>query len=95
MEPAPNGEEASDSLNYFICTLGQAASINGISPHKFKTINEFIDVQAERVPGLPAVAFPIPQDKDQIWSSVVLSKLLISSIRAHILIPGFSIRRAS
>lgn len=55
--------------NYFVCTLGQAAVINKANPHPFKTINDFIDHQAQQYPTLPAVGFPIPrQDANSEWS---------------------------
>lgn len=45
-------------LNYFTCTLGEAAKWNEIHPHSFKTINHLIDVQADELRQRPAVNFP-------------------------------------
>lgn len=64
-------------VNYFICTLGQAAAFNAQKPHSFKTVNEFIDHQAQKHPSRPAVAFPIPpndRQTDKEWNYVVHSK---------------------
>lgn len=64
-------------VNYFICTLGQAAAFNAQKPHSFKTVNEFIDHQAQKHPSRPAVAFPIPpndRQTDKKWNYVVYSK---------------------
>lgn len=48
---------AEEDLNYFVCTLGQAAVWNEKHPHSFETINDLIDEQAEKVPDAPAVGF--------------------------------------
>lgn len=67
--------------NYFICTLGQAALINAQWPHKFSTINEFVDEQARSVPDLPAIGFPIPPQKskrDASWTYRVVSTLYLT-----------------
>ncbi|MCJ1306953.1 hypothetical protein MMC25_000597 [Agyrium rufum] len=50
------GSTASPDLNYFVCTLGQAAAFNATKPHSFKTINEFFDERRECKD--PAVGFP-------------------------------------
>lgn len=71
-----NMESLLRETNYFICTLGQAALINAQSPHKFSTINEFLDEQAFSVPNLPAVGFPLPPrggDRDASWTYRVVS----------------------
>lgn len=68
--------EASPEVNYFVCTLGQAASINHRNPHGFRTVNEFLDAQAQAIPNSPAVGFPTvpgqPKDKAE-WDYLVLS----------------------
>ena len=64
-------------INYFVCTLGQAKTLIAQKPHSFKTVNEFIDHQAEQYPSQPAVGFPIPpenQNSDKEWSRAVYSK---------------------
>ena len=43
------------TINYFVCTLGQAARLN--QTKEYKTIPEFIDYQAQHHPNLPAVGF--------------------------------------
>lgn len=66
-----------EHVNYFVCTLGQAAAFNAEKPHAFKTVNEFVDLQARRHPSRPAVGFPIPpkgRDKDKEWEHAVYSK---------------------
>ena len=63
--------------NYFVCTLGQAAVLNAKKPHSFKTINDFVDIQAREHPNSPAVGFPIPpknKGKDKEWTHAVYSK---------------------
>ena len=64
-------------VNYFVCTLGQAAALNEKQPHSFKTVNEFIDLQARQYPARPAVGFPVPpknKETDNEWNSVTYSK---------------------
>jgi hypothetical protein len=53
----PYNEDLPD-LNYFTCTLDEAAELNSRKPHQYETINEFIDFQALHNGTLPAVAFP-------------------------------------
>ena len=48
---------AEEDLNYFVCTLGQAAVWNEKHRHSFETINDLIDGQAENFPDAPAVGF--------------------------------------
>ena len=67
-------------VNYFVCTLGQAAALNTEKPHAFKTINEFIDLQARQYPNRPAVGFPSPlkgKEKDKEWNHEVYSKWIL------------------
>lgn len=45
-------------LNYFTCTLGEAARWNVDHPHPFTTVNELIDEQAKELRQRPAVNFP-------------------------------------
>ncbi|KAI9818410.1 MAG: putative NRPS-like protein biosynthetic cluster [Pycnora praestabilis] len=65
--------------NYFVCTLGQAALINAQNPHKYSTISEFIDFQAQRTPNAPAVGIPRPptsiagESTEDVWPSEVIS----------------------
>ena len=65
------------NINYFVCTLGQAATLNAKKSHSFKTANDFIDLQAQQCPTRPAVGFPVPpkdKDIDGEWNSVTYSK---------------------
>ncbi len=70
----PNGEP---ELNYFVCTLGQAATLNTQNPHVFKNVNDFLDHQARVIPRNPAVGFPIPpypkDDDDAPWQHKIFS----------------------
>ncbi|TKA76412.1 hypothetical protein B0A49_05399, partial [Cryomyces minteri] len=64
------------NVNYFVCTLGQAAVLKAEHGHRtFANINDFIDYQAEQVPDQPAVGFPKPPSKDasEPWKSSVFS----------------------
>lgn len=64
-------------VNYFVCTLGQAAILNAEKPHSFKNINDLIDLQARQSSTRPAVGFPVPpKDKgiDSDWRFRVYSK---------------------
>lgn len=67
-------------LNYFVCTLGQAAEFN---QYKGNTVNEFLDHQAQTHPLHLAVGFPIPSQEKRHWDSVVYcrqhSRILNSS----------------
>ena len=62
-------------LNYFVSTLGQAAELNATNPHKFKTVNDFLALQARDYPDEPAVGFPLPITGgiDRPWDHEVLS----------------------
>lgn len=64
-------------LNYFVCTLGQAATLNANRPHSFQTVNDFIDLQARQYPTRPAVGFPVPakdKERDSEWNFETYSK---------------------
>lgn len=78
-----SGPQSTDAdLNYFICTLGQAAAINETDPHAFHTINDFIDLQANRFPHSPAVGFPAPKaESENEWCSTIFSKLCILHVK--------------
>jgi hypothetical protein len=52
------------TLNYFTCTLGQAAELNGIFPRDFATVTELIDIQAQVHRDKPAVGFPFPASEN-------------------------------
>jgi acyl-coenzyme A synthetase/AMP-(fatty) acid ligase len=58
--------------NYFVCTLGQAAALSG-KAKQYRTITEFVDLQNQRHPFLPAVGFPVPKQGQQPWEYKVLS----------------------
>jgi len=69
-------QAATPDLNYFTCTLGQAAELNTVDQHSWKTINEFIDRQAQENPNRPAVGFPVPlnnKTQQSKWSFEVYS----------------------
>lgn len=50
--------EETTTLNYFLCTLGEAAIWNREHPHPFHTVNHLIDEQAKELPQRTAVNFP-------------------------------------
>lgn len=58
--------------NYFVCTLGQASALSG-KPKPYRTISEFLDIQAQHHAFLPAVGFPITQQNQQSWNYKVLT----------------------
>lgn len=71
-------EETDVDVNYFVCTLGEAATINAVSPQPFETVNEFLKYQSQRVPNHAAVGIPIPSqlpDGPKEWDYTVLSAL--------------------
>ena len=70
----PTKQGSKDKVNYFVCTLGQAEPFSPKRPHTF-TVNDFLDEQHLRVPDLPAVGFPTPQEAGK-WTAQVLSKCL-------------------
>lgn len=73
MVPAPD-------VNYFTCTLGEAAEINSKIPHSYTTITSFLDVQARDVPERSAVALPCPgADGDGEWQCEVICEFLFLS----------------
>jgi acyl-coenzyme A synthetase/AMP-(fatty) acid ligase len=58
--------------NYFVCTLGQASALSS-KPKQYRTITQFVDLQAQRHAFLPAVGFPIPQQDQNAWKYKVLT----------------------
>ena len=52
-----------ENLNYFVCTLGQAAVWNEKHPHAFGNINDLIDERAQENSNAPAVGFASPEGK--------------------------------
>ena len=67
----------SADVNYFVCTLGQAAVLIADKPHPYRTVNEFIDHQAREHSSRPAIGFPTPpqnKETDQKWDYGVYSK---------------------
>ena len=63
-------------LNYFVCTLGQAAALNTRNPHQWRNINSFIDFKAQKSPDSHAVGFPVPPagtDGDSEWGFLTYS----------------------
>lgn len=69
-----NLEAEGSSLNYFACTLGQAAEQSLCNLSDFETINDFINHQAEKFPDFYAVGFPIPSPNSNDWAYELLSK---------------------
>ncbi|KAH7132104.1 male sterility protein-domain-containing protein [Dendryphion nanum] len=59
-------------LNHFVCTLGQADALS-VGPKPYRSIGEFIRLQAQNNGHLPAVGFPIPRPGDEPWSYKVLT----------------------
>ncbi|KAI9884090.1 MAG: putative NRPS-like protein biosynthetic cluster [Watsoniomyces obsoletus] len=63
-------------INYFVCTLGQAAVLNAADPPPRLTLHEYLDQQAARIPDLPAVGFTLPpknKEIDDSWTAEILS----------------------
>jgi acyl-coenzyme A synthetase/AMP-(fatty) acid ligase len=58
--------------NYFVCTLGQAATLKG-RPNPYTTIGQFVSYQAQHHPHLPAVGFPVPQPQQEKWGYKILT----------------------
>ena len=80
-------------LNYFVCTLGQAAELNAKNPHDFKTVNDLLALQAHDHPDEPAVGFPLPTTgrNDLQWDYEVLSTFVHDQSTGMILtLPAFS-----
>lgn len=58
-DPTPATMAQADTrLNYFTCTLGEAAQWSADHPHPFHTVNHLIDEQAGDLRQRPAVNFP-------------------------------------
>lgn len=58
--------------NYFVCTLGQASAL-AANAKQYRTISEFLELQARHHAFLPAVGFPIPQPNQKEWNYKVLT----------------------
>lgn len=54
-------------VNYFTCTLGQAAALSGDKHQECENINQFIDRQARQYAGSPAVGFPVVSNQGKDW----------------------------
>ncbi len=66
-------------INYFVCTLGQAAVLNVVDPPPRLTLHEHLDEQAARIPDAPAVGFALPpmnKASDGPWTAEILSAFL-------------------
>lgn len=81
-------------LNYFTCTLGQAAQL---SPSTFSTANKLIDKQAEAHGEDLACGFITPRNGDQEWGCDLLSTCSRDTQKHHLLIPAAyeDLRKAS
>ena len=60
--PASENSESGAKVesNYFVCTLGQAAELNRVNAHQYRTVTEFLDYRKAASPEDPAVGFPNP-----------------------------------
>lgn len=65
---------AGSSLTYFTCTLGQAAITENLASSNTKTINDFLESQAQLYPKFPAVGFPVPVPNEGEWRSEVFCR---------------------
>ncbi|KAK7710297.1 putative NRPS-like protein biosynthetic cluster [Diaporthe eres] len=75
--------QADTRLNYFTCTLGEAATWNADHPHPFHTVNHLIDEQAEDLRQRPAVNFPggcFAEDGREIKSDFTYRELRTYSV---------------
>ncbi|KAK2624889.1 hypothetical protein QTJ16_006082 [Diplocarpon rosae] len=59
--------------NYFTCTLGEAAEINGRTGVRVQTVNQLIELQAIQYPHAPAAAFPMPVAETEYWEHEVFT----------------------
>ena len=59
-----------DELNYFTCTLGEAAR-HGLTNPPFENINSFFDHQAIHVPENPAAGFFVPAKDGSAWATKI------------------------
>ena len=61
-------------LNYFVCTLGEAAELKNEKSTTYTTVNDLVDRRAYLNPDLPALAFPLPGVDGEEWGSQIYSK---------------------
>lgn len=78
-------------LNYFICTLGEAAKL---PPSKFTTANDLIDKQAKNRGEKFACGFPARQGEDREWSYDLFSSRWFTGSYAPSVANSTSIQRA-
>ena len=67
-------------MNYFTCTLGQAADLKQQTPWNFDTINDLIDLQCRDHPADYAVGFPLPpgnSSEETCWHYELLSEQVL------------------
>ena len=57
-------------LNYFTCTLGEAAK-HGLTNPPFDNINSFFDHQAQHIPEQPAAGFFVPAGDGSAWTTKI------------------------
>ncbi|KAI2606651.1 acetyl-CoA synthetase-like protein [Hypoxylon sp. NC1633] len=76
---------ARNNINYFTCTLGEAAYLRELGDkrgHSFKSVLKVIDEQAKRLPGHPALGFAdhtLKTERESFPDQVTFSELCISS----------------
>ncbi|KAF2109008.1 male sterility protein-domain-containing protein [Lophiotrema nucula] len=58
--------------NYFVCTLGQASTLESQSK-PYRTISDFCTYQAKEHGNSPAVGFAIPRQDEKAWEYTILT----------------------
>jgi hypothetical protein len=64
-------------LNYFVCTLGEAAELKNDKSTTYTTVNDLIDRKVCSSPDLPALAFPLPSVDGEVWGSQIYSEFVL------------------
>lgn len=80
-----DAKSSNGELNYFTCTLDQAAKLNETRPNPFPTIIHLLDKQALDLGHRPAVGLPY-RESNGAWTWEVLSTSLPCQLAEDLLI---------
>lgn len=72
--------QGKEHVNYFTCTLGQAAATRAEHPTSYDTVNDLFDERFKKIPHRPAVGFPEAVKNKGTWTYQVFSECTSSTL---------------
>lgn len=72
--------QGKERVDYFTCTLGQAAAARAEHPTSYGTVNDLFDERCREIPDRLAVGFPEPPKNKGPWTYQVFSKCASSTL---------------